>query len=464
MNKQKKKRRIKKQLIFNLISIFIIAVFGTYYLGRLIYYKNENEKPIVYSDILAEHVVQRIGKYDVKPTLVKKNNIYRYIDDANNNYVKFMGYSWRIIKINEDKTITMITEDPIMSLAYGNITEYQNSQVNRWLNPIDNENYTGIFYDMLKESDSYLTNTKTCLDSFNSVDNIGCYETNSDYKISLLNVKDYAEAGGANSFLNNGSYFWTTNKTNNNEFWYISEDGKTGISKTNIEYGIRPVITLAVGTKTLGGTGTSDDPYIIKEHKSETLADIYVGEYIILNDSLWRVVSKNSKSIKVVSEEYITNEDGTNFETNYSDYNNLLDLNDETSLLYYLNNTYYQNFKEKNLIIKGPFYNGEFDAAGNYDYRTTYNSRINAYVGLLSMAEPFVYDAGNIFTITKNINNELSIFIINEDKLLFEDAISSTHYVRPALYIDNNAKLNDGDGSYLNPYTIGSEVNNGTES
>ena len=41
MNNKKKKRRIKKQLIFNLISIFIIGIFGTYYLGRLIYYKKE---------------------------------------------------------------------------------------------------------------------------------------------------------------------------------------------------------------------------------------------------------------------------------------------------------------------------------------------------------------------------------------------------------------------------------------
>ena len=85
MNNKKKKRRIKKQLIFNLISIFIIGIFGTYYLGRLIYYKTESEKPFVYSDILADHVVERIYKYDVNPSLVKKNDIYRYVNDANNN-------------------------------------------------------------------------------------------------------------------------------------------------------------------------------------------------------------------------------------------------------------------------------------------------------------------------------------------------------------------------------------------
>lgn len=464
MNKKKKKRRIKKQLIFNLVSIFVIAIFGTYYLGRLIYFKKDSEKQVVYSDVLAERIVQRIYKYDVNPSLVKKNGIYRYVNDASDNYVRFMGYNWRIIKINADNTITMITEDPIISLAYGNITSYTDSQINRWLNPYDDEKYTGIFYNMIKEDEKYLVNTKSCLDSFNSVDNIGCYETNSDYKISLLSIKDYAEAGGANSYLNNGSYYWTTNQNKNNEFWYISSDGKTGISETDIEYGVRPVITLAADTKTLGGTGTSDNPYIIKEHKPESAADIYVGEYIILNDTLWRVVSKGSNNIKVVSEEYLTNEDGTTYEAYYSDYNNYSDITDESSLLYYLNNTYYNNFKEKDLILWGNFYNGEFNASGDYDYRTTYNSKIKAYIGLLSIAEPFAYESGNVFTITRNIENELSIYIINDDKLLFEDVITSPHYVRPALYITNKATISGGDGSYLSPYTIESEVENGTES
>ena len=112
----------------------------------------------------------------------------------------------------------------------------------------------------------------------------------------------------------------------------------------------------------------------------------------------------------------------------------------------------------------GNFYNGEFDANGDYDYRTVYNSKIKAYIGLLSIAEPFVYEFGNSFTISRNIENELSIFIINEDKLLFEDMVTSAHYVRPALYITNKAVINGGDGSYLSPYTIESEVDNGTES
>ena len=459
MGKIKKRRKIKKQLIFNCISIIVILIFGCYYLSRFIHFKIENDKEIVYSNILADQIIERINKYDVKQSLVPTNGIYRFVGDANNNYVKFMGYTWRIIRINTDKSITMISEDSIISLAHGNITSFTDSQINKWLNKINNEEYTGIFYNMISENKEYLTNTKMCLDTFNTVGSIGCYETDNNYTVSLLSVKDYAAAGGTESFLNNGTYFWTTNQNKENQFWYISDEGKTGVADTDLEYGVRPVITISKGIKTLGGTGTSDDPYIIKEHKPTNLGETYIGEYVTLNDSLWRIVSKDKSSIKVVNEDYITNEDGSTYEISYSDVNNISNLNDKTSLLYYLNKDYYKNFKEKNLLVKGNFYNGIYNVNGNYDYKTTYNSSIKAYVGLLSIAEPFVYDFGNIFTMTRNIDNELSIFIINDDKLIFEDAISNKHYVRPAVYVKIDAKITDGDGTYLSPYILGSDTN-----
>jgi len=262
MNKMK--RKIKKQLIFNCISILIISIFVIYYLGRFIYYKIENDKIVTYSNVLAEQIVERINKYDIEEKLVLTNNIYRFVGDADNNYVKFMGYTWRIIKINEDKSITMITEDPIISLAYGDVSSYSESQINEWLNVFDDVKYTGIFYNMISEGKEYLVNTKTCSDIFNNVDNIGCYETNTDFIVSLLSVKDYAEAGGATSYLNNGSYYWTTNSNKNKQFWYVSDDGKTGVADTDSEYGVRPVITLKSNIEVLNGVGTSDNPYIIK--------------------------------------------------------------------------------------------------------------------------------------------------------------------------------------------------------
>lgn len=428
----------KKQKIFNLVSLSIIIFFGLFYLGRLIYFKILNDKKIVYSELLAEQVKERKIKYEAIPTLINEDNIYRFANDAKNNYVKFMGYIWRIVKVNEDNAITMVTENNITSLAYYS-DNFDESQIIKWLN--DNS-----------LDKNYMTTTYSCLDSFNSIDNISCQKTN-NYDVTLLSVEDYTKAGATNSYLNNGEYFWTTNNYQD-EYWYVSNEGKLGLNDNTEVYGIRPVITLNSDTKVLSGNGTIDNPYEIIEHKPQTLKDIYVGEYLTLNDTLWRVVAKNNNNIKLVSEEYIKDENGI-LETFYSDYNNEADIDYENGLLHYLNNTYYDNFKEKDLITKGTFYTGGIED----NYQTIYDSSIEAYVGLLSIAEPFVYDFGNVFTLSKNINNDLGIFVIDENKMLFEDTVDSLHYVRPSIHIKNDVNIKSGDGTYLSPYILGSDNN-----
>ena len=55
---KKKKVVLKKQMIFNVISIIMVLSIGFYYLGRLIYYKIDSEKEIVYSDLLAKRLIE----------------------------------------------------------------------------------------------------------------------------------------------------------------------------------------------------------------------------------------------------------------------------------------------------------------------------------------------------------------------------------------------------------------------
>lgn len=450
-----KKTRIKKQLIFNCINILFILGFGFYFLGRLIYYKIENDKKIVYSNILTERIIQNINPLELDDSLVLTNGIYRFVGDVDNNYVKFMGYLWRVIKINDDNTITMIAEDPVIYLAYGNSNLYSNSQIYQWLNSIDNNQYTGLFYNTIKSGKDYLDYTKICLDSFNSLDAIGCFETDKNIMISLLSVKDYQEAGGLNSYLNTGYYFWTTNTNSENNFWYISEEGKTGVAENNEKYGIRPVITLKTNTIVSEGFGTSDNPYVVNPSQATTLADAYIGEYITFNNSLWRIVSSENDKLKLVSEECLLGADGECIERTYSNFANGFNIEEKNSLISYLNTEYYNSIENKDYLVKGKFYTGPYDVFGNYNYQSVFFNSVQSYVGLLSISEPFAYDIVNTFTLTANINNELSVFIINNEKLLYEDVITSLHYIRPSIFIKNIITINGGDGSYLNPYVLG---------
>lgn len=451
----KKKTKIKKQLIFNCINILFILSFGFYFLGRLIYYKIDSEKKIVYSNVLKERIVQNIDPYETDDSLVLTNGIYRFVGDVDNNYVKFMGYLWRIIKINDNGSITMITEDPVIYLAYGNSNLYSNSQIYQWLNLIENNQYSGLFYNTIKSGKEYLEYTKICLDSFNNLDSIGCFETDKNIMISLLSIKDYQDAGGLNSYLNTGYYFWTTNTNSSNDFWYISEEGKAGVAKNNEKHGIRPVITIKANTEVSDGFGTSDDPYIVNPIQVKTLADSFIGEYITFNDTLWRIVSADKDKLKLVSEECLSNENKECIEKKYSNYANGFNIEEKNSLIYYLNNQYYKSLENKDYLVKGKFYTGTYDIFGNYNYQSVFFTSVQSYVGLLSISEPFAYDIVNTFTLTANVDNELSVFIINNEKLLYEDVITSLYYIRPSIYIKSNISVTDGDGSYLNPYVLG---------
>ena len=426
----------KKQKIFNIVSIVIICILGIYYLSRLIYFKILNDKNTSYSELLAEQVKERVSKYEVAPTLINDEGVYRFANNAKNNYIKFMGYTWRIVKVNSDNTITLVTEESIISLPYND------SQITNWLDEIFSKTL----------DTNYLVNTISCTDDFNNSDNYSCNK-NDDSLISLLSVEDYVKAGSKNSYLNNKTHFWTTN-TNKDQIWHISVSGDIATSNSDIVHEVRPVITLKSDTKVIDGNGTIDNPYIVLEHNPNKTNDLFVGEYLKLNDSIWRVVSKNEDKIKIVSEDYIKENDKI-YETKYSNYDNLT--NDEDSLIYYLNNTYYNNFKEKELIVEGTFYNGAI--IDEFNYKNTYDESTNLMVGLLSIAEPFIYDFGNVFTFSRNENNNSGIYIINNDKKLFEDDINNLHYVRPSIYIKNNITIINGNGSYLNPYILGGELN-----
>lgn len=426
----------KKQKIFNIVSIVIICILGIYYLSRLIYFKILNDKNTSYSELLAEQVKERVSKYEVAPTLINDEGVYRFANNAKNNYIKFMGYTWRIVKVNSDNTITLVTEEAVISLPYND------SQITNWLDEIFGKTIDS----------NYLVNTINCNDDFNNSDNYSC-DKNDDSLISLLSVEDYIKAGSKNSYLNNKTHFWTTN-ANKDQTWHISVSGDIATSNSDIVHEVRPVITLKSDTKVIDGNGTIDNPYIVLEHNPNKTNDLFVGEYLKLNDSIWRVVSKNEDTIKVVSENYIKENDKI-YETKYSNYDNLT--NDENSLIHYLNNTYYNNFKEKELIVEGPFYNGAITDV--FNYKNTYDESTNLMVGLLSIAEPFIYDVGNVFTFSRNENNNSGIYIINNDKKLFEDDINNLHYVRPSIYIKNNITIINGNGSYLNPYILGGELN-----
>lgn len=421
-----------KQLIFNICSMTILIFIIIYYLFRFIYYKIESTKKIEYSKVLSERITQEEKNFELTNELTKINNTYYFIDKSKSNYINYKGLIWRIIKINKDKSITIILEDSVNNMPYDSVM--------KWLNE-GNENYTGIFYNTIYNKKD---EENQGINYFIEKNELICDKLNED-RIYLLDSNDYIIAGAEDSYLNNKTDFWLSNNK------YIDNDGIIYSEEDSNYHNIRPVIILDKDIEISNGNGTIDNPYFIKRDKIETLDKIENNTYIKYNDTLWKVLEIYNDKIKIISESCLKNENDECLSTNFSDNNNKINIHKKDNILYYLNNDYYNNLKNNEYLTKGTFYIGKYT---DNNYLSIYTDSIELKIGLPTIADPFAFKLDNTFLITTSINNELNIFV-SLDNHPYETLISEKSYIRPVIYLKNNITIKSGDGTYTSPYTLG---------
>lgn len=419
-----------KEKIFNIISLVFIIVFITYFSFRTYNaYKISNK--VMDDTYITDRLINSISKYDTNNPLNKDNNEYIFKGKVNNNYIKYQGYLWRIIKINSNNELVLILDEILTYLP--------NNTSLHWLN---NNNEFTINYELL-------TNTKQCIDIFNNIDNSTCNEIDNNYVIGKLSIDDYIKVGGNKSYLNIGTNFWTSNSYDDNNSWYISEDGLISYSNNNIKHGIRPVITIKNNIQLISGNGTIDNPYIIEQRNVKTLKDTLQGEYISYNNEIWRIMYNNNNSIKIINTDYIKY-NNENIKYFFDDKTSQVD---NSKLITYLNTTYLNSLSNKEYLTKGTFYTGIY-YKNNINYTDSYKTIITNYIGIPSINEPYIYDLDNIFLSNPSNVDNLTIYSINNNNL-YEDSISSIRYIRPTLYLKNNINITNGNGTIDNPYILG---------
>ena len=126
MNKEvkviRKKRKISFQKIFNLVSFTFILACCIFYGSRFIKLylaNNKTEEKKVIADNIKEN----------NNDLTNINGAYYFSGENPNNYLEYSNITFRIIKINSDKTITAIVENSITSLAAGNQKQFEDSNI-----------------------------------------------------------------------------------------------------------------------------------------------------------------------------------------------------------------------------------------------------------------------------------------------------------------------------------------------
>ena len=452
----KKKRRLKRSIKLKLyqsiilINVCWILLLVGYYGYRLVYFykmehKSESETGMLVDNLILDKniVVEGDGLYEDDGKYIYKGNV-------DNNYIYYNGLLWRIVSIDKQHNMKLITEENVTSLVYGN-NGYLKSPIRNWLIPTKNVNHTGIFLNNLKEFNKYQVSGETCIDVISNVKKTTCKKKEKEFS-GLLSLSEYEEARGKNSYLNNGLVFYTSSVNKDNEVYVISKDGEIITEKSGAT-GFRAMITLKNNVKLVSGDGTANLPYQVKDEKVDTLKDAYVGQYVTISNSKYRIISNDSNVIKLALEGVIKNDhefDPESVEFNPESYDNIA---------YYLNNELINNNKEKSKLIESTYYTGAYNEENHYNYLKTYSDSVKSLIGFLQVGDYFLANYNNVYTLTKatvskDADNytDNTIITISSNRI-YGDLPTSVKDIRPVISLKGDLKVS-GSGTKDKPYEV----------
>ena len=459
------RRRLKITPVLVTLNVLVLLLIVAFYGTRMIkYYLKENGKSNDKDNtvLLVDTVLKKQSYVDLTKGLIfdEEKNEYRYLGEVDDNYLEYSGILYRIIGIDKEKNIKVISDKSVTMMYSGLEKGYDKSYVNKWLNYDKDVSGSGVYENNIKESVNYLSSTYYCEDIIDDIKNITCDKNTTNYKITLLSLYDYYKAGGKSSFLNNGETFYlgTLNKDNHN--YYITSDGEVSINEISTRtYAVRPVITIISSSVLLSGKGTKDDPYKILEIKPSTLEDTTINTYVSFSNQVFKVIDNSTDATKVALNGVIKEND-IDVVKSFGGKNNKYS-NSKNTVGYYLNNTYLKTLDSKN-IIKSNWYIGAL-SLDNLDYSNEKNTKINLSVGMLSLGDMFVGDINNVLTLSRGIESDQIINVINKEGNFYGDFITSKYNVRPALYLNNELKITGGNGTFDAPYELGVSDEKGQE-
>lgn len=295
----------KNSFLFTLFCIILI-VLATLLVFNLfrIYNKAKN------INLLSEYIIKN-NEITNKNGLNKENSSYIFKGETDNNYILYNNLLWRIVKINNDSSITLILDDYINMLPKNLINSFFENLTNN-LNT------------------DYLTKNKVCIDEMND-NEITCNKINNNSYISILSAYDYL-----NSFYEEQTFI-----TKDKEImWLYNNDNHTNgdsISKSNENnfYEIRPVITLKANTTYKTGNGNKDNPYKIDDES------FGLGSIVKINNETY-VVYDFINDIKLMSL-------------------NTIDKLNKEKVLDYLNNELYEKLNYNNILNNLNIYTGTYN-------------------------------------------------------------------------------------------------------
>ena len=228
------------------------------------------------------------------------NPTYYFRGNVENNYVSFAGFTWRIVRINEDGTVRIVMQDGFNNNAnytfnsnYNNYTYmyYSNSEVKPILENWYQTNIgsksdlaknvaSGAYYceqAKVKLDDSY-TSGSAVMTTYNKyTPDFKCISDGNgkgvvNASVGLLSYDEVVYAGGyprqniENCYLTNHNAWWTMSPAGfsglGSNVWYVNTSGYIYGNNVSDASRLRAVLNLNADTL-VTGDGTSSDPFVV---------------------------------------------------------------------------------------------------------------------------------------------------------------------------------------------------------
>ncbi len=373
------------------------------------------------------------------------NNTGVYKGYVTNNYIMFSGMLFRIVKVNDDDTVRIVSNN---SIAY---VDYKN--VDSWLN--------GYFYDHLSDnSKKYISKGKFCSDAVKS--NPGKTKNCKNYKdanVGLISVDEYnATIDGKDSYLYNSAVTWTGTAKDSKKAWAV-QGGFTSYS-SNDSNAIHPVVNLIKSVEVKSGDGTIENPYLIKDYSSKRkgtkVNKLTTGEYITYGGFVWRFIEKNSNGSSKIIMNSILRNNMKPINISYEKIQNRrYNPKENENLGYRINQGLGDYIKTTDFVkfdIDVPIYKSKA-AYGKADENKKYSVKLAAP----KMSEMFSGSTDNkSYWFRDSSKNKTRVYMTSNNNSVYNtnDVVRTSAGVKLVASLNKNMVISDGKGTIDEPYKI----------
>ncbi len=397
---------------------------------------------------------------------LKNDSMYSYMGGKyfkgvlSNNYVLFSGNIWRIMGENKDGSIKLVSSGPISALRYGPsvISSFKNTYMYEWLNNYYLSRISN--YDVLVKEPICVTKAASSNTSTSSCSN---EELLQKAKVSLLSLEEYnlsIEPGS--SYLESTTPFVTITQSDDENYYVLSSGTNYQVGSPETIFYVRPVISVDRNTIITSGEGTSTSPFVLDKelftgtHTNKTVDSMYIipGDYLSLNNIIYRVVEVDSSGVRILRNSFNTS---TNFDgVKFADDSNNFSV--DSGIGSVLNNTIFYNLYSPyaNNIRTAVWYQG---SAGTDSYKLTNLAKTNLIysikLGIPKLAELFTVPIGSseYWTMSKADENT-NLYTISTEGVKVASYTSTNKYIRETFVISKELPVTKGSGTISDPYVV----------